>query len=122
STINTFGAPDGGRNRSIGGNTASGSVAAYVVNPARGRSGIGSTSRGRPSRTAIPASSTDRRDWSVQATVTTADAPDHRSGSRSANPSAADLPTALPVVKRPLRRSHPPTRVPLLPTPEAIGA
>src|SRR3954453_5897959 len=46
STTSTFGAPAGGRRRSIGGNDASASVAAYVVRPGTGRSGIGSTPPG----------------------------------------------------------------------------
>src|SRR5262245_32100257 len=52
-TINTFGAPCGGRKRSIGGNDVPGSVAANVVKPGTGRSGIGNTSRGRSSRPTI---------------------------------------------------------------------
>jgi hypothetical protein len=42
-----------GRKRSIGGTVAPGSVAVNVVKPTRGRSGIGSTSRGRSSRCAV---------------------------------------------------------------------
>jgi hypothetical protein len=44
-TINTFGAPPGGNNGSIGGNPVSGSLASYVVNPGAGRSGIGNIVR-----------------------------------------------------------------------------
>jgi hypothetical protein len=45
STISTFGAPSGGRNGTIGGNTVSGSFASYVVSPAGITSGIGKISR-----------------------------------------------------------------------------
>ena len=41
---NTFGAPAGGRNGSIGGYDVSGSLASNVTNPTRRRSGIGNTS------------------------------------------------------------------------------
>src|SRR3972149_10402386 len=44
-TISTFGAPSGGRMGSIGGNLLSGALAAYLINPAHARSGIGRTGR-----------------------------------------------------------------------------
>jgi hypothetical protein len=44
-TISTFGAPAGGRNGSIGGNFADGSLALNGRTPKYGRSGIGRTSR-----------------------------------------------------------------------------
>jgi hypothetical protein len=45
STINTFGAPAGGRNGSIGAKLVSGSFASNVVSPGCFRSGIGNTLR-----------------------------------------------------------------------------
>src|SRR3954471_24516016 len=45
STTSTFGAPFGGRSGTIGGYDVSGSLASYVVSPAGGMSGIGSTWR-----------------------------------------------------------------------------
>jgi hypothetical protein len=45
-TTRTFGAPAGGRNDSIGGYDAPGSVAANIVTLGTGRSGIRNTSRG----------------------------------------------------------------------------
>ena len=41
--MSTFGAPGGGRIGSIGGNLVSGSLASYVVDPTKVRSGIGRT-------------------------------------------------------------------------------
>jgi hypothetical protein len=47
-TMSTLGAPAGGRNGSIGGNCAAGSLASSKTGPSYGRSGIGSTSRSTP--------------------------------------------------------------------------